>query len=450
MAIDGLIILDSAGRPVIQSGYTSHPPAYPIFHIDALNTALSKATRPEDVDPVLYVPPGFGGEGSACCHVEIGGLRLVASVSGDADPLVAFAFLQAFQDILIDYFGTVNVATLKDNFDTVYQLLEETLDPSGHPLTTSPNALRDIVLPPSLLSKLLASLSPSVNSTHPPKISCSGANAAFASPIPWRKAGVKHNHNEALFDVVEDMQSIVGRNGVTIVSNVWGKIETNAKLSGTPDLTLTFTNPQVLTDCAFHPCVRLQRWSRDRSFSFIPPDGRFVLAEYRYAPPQSVVTGTSGIVPVPLVLKAVMDAGEFGGTLSLTLSSRLSTKTMENVEVEIYLGEDAIGAQCAASSSGTGTVGVGEGGGSWTFDPRRKVLRWEILSMRTSGSCMLRGSWTSKAKAPRPARAFQIRFDIPSYTFSALKVDQLRLSGENYKVYKGVRGRSRGSIEWRW
>jgi|ERR1700676_4947247 hypothetical protein len=39
------------------------------------------------------------------------------------------------------------------------KLLEETLDSGGHPLTTSPNALRDIVLPPSLISKLLSNLS---------------------------------------------------------------------------------------------------------------------------------------------------------------------------------------------------------------------------------------------------------------------------------------------------
>jgi AP-3 complex subunit mu len=38
------------------------------------------------------------------------------------DPLVAFAFLQAFIDILNDYFGTVSDATLKDNFDVVYQV----------------------------------------------------------------------------------------------------------------------------------------------------------------------------------------------------------------------------------------------------------------------------------------------------------------------------------------
>jgi AP-3 complex subunit mu len=28
---------------------------------------------------------------------------------------------------------------------------------------------------------------------------------------------------------------------------------------------------------------RLQRWKRDKSLSFVPPDGRFVLAEYRYS-----------------------------------------------------------------------------------------------------------------------------------------------------------------------
>lgn len=39
-----------------------------------------------------------------------------------ADPLIAFAFLQAFIDILHDYFGTVSSAILKDNFDVVYQV----------------------------------------------------------------------------------------------------------------------------------------------------------------------------------------------------------------------------------------------------------------------------------------------------------------------------------------
>jgi AP-3 complex subunit mu len=56
----------------------------------------------------------------------------------------------------------------------------------------------------------------------------------------------------------------------------------------------------------------------------------------------------------------------------------------------------------------------------------------------------------NSAKIARPAHAFRIRFEIHQHSFSALKVDQLRLTGEGYKPYKGVRGRSVGDVEWRW
>lgn len=70
-----------------------------------------------------------------------------------------------------EYLGEVSTGTIRDNFDIVYQvygilevigsdidfhqLLEEMLD-NGYPLTTEPNALRDIITPPSLFKKILA------------------------------------------------------------------------------------------------------------------------------------------------------------------------------------------------------------------------------------------------------------------------------------------------------
>ena len=85
------------------------------------------------------------------------------------------------------------------------QLLEETLDSGGHPLTTSSNALRDIVLPPTFLHKVLSvagvsGLASTSATSHP-----------FASPIPWRKAGVRYNNNEIFFDVVETLEAIVNK-----------------------------------------------------------------------------------------------------------------------------------------------------------------------------------------------------------------------------------------------
>ena len=86
--------------------------------------------------------------------------------------------------------------TLRDNFNTIHQLLGETLDASRHPLTTSPNALRDIVLPPSLITKIFTATD--VSGLSGPT---SNSMSALSSDIPWRKAGVQYNNNEVLPEV---------------------------------------------------------------------------------------------------------------------------------------------------------------------------------------------------------------------------------------------------------
>lgn len=223
MAIDGLIVLDSTNaRPIVQSSFRSFPPAYPLLHINAYSNAVAKAHRLEDVDPVLLV--SLPDAPTACCHLQHLSLTFLCPISEDSeclvsymrflwsshlpqvDPLYAFTFIRTFLDILIEYFGEVTAPVLRDNFDIVHQLLEETLDASGHPLTTAPNALRDIVLPPSLITKLL-SVAGVAGHSGPTTSNLS----AFSSPIPWRKAGLRYNNNEIYFDIVETLDAVVNK-----------------------------------------------------------------------------------------------------------------------------------------------------------------------------------------------------------------------------------------------
>ncbi|KAF9482003.1 clathrin adaptor mu subunit [Pholiota conissans] len=462
MGVDGLILLDNTGRPIIQSGFRSTSTAYPLLHIDAVNNAVAKARRPGDVDPVVYVSAyNTGDTSSACCHIQCADMRILCPISGNVDPLFGFAFLQAFVEILQEYFGTLSAATLKENFDVVYQLLEETLDSGGHPLTTSPNALRDIVLPPSLLNKLLSVAGANINTTIN---SGSGLGSGpFSSPIPWRKAGLRYTSNEIYFDMIEELKAIVNKSGVPLSSIVLGKIETNSRLSGTPDCLLSFTNSNVLVDCAFHPCVRLSRWSRGKTFSFVPPDGKFILADYRYSPSGSSASATNFTkdnIPIPFAIKTNFEIQENGGSFDITLTSRLNGRNLENVVVEFNLGEGASAIKCIAArgTGGLGRGGVnamdsgigGSNGASWAFDSRKRVLKWEINNAPPSSSWNLQGSFSTPSIAPRPAHALQVRFEIQSYTFSSLKVEQLKITGETYKPYKGVRGRTIGNVEWRW
>jgi AP-3 complex subunit mu len=72
----------------------------------------------------------------------------------------------------------------------------------------------------------------------------------------------------------------------------------------------------------------LQRWSRDKIFSFVPPDGKFTLAEYRYSPntripatsssssaPSLGTTIVKDNVPIPFSLKTNFDLQEYSGII---------------------------------------------------------------------------------------------------------------------------------------
>ena len=84
MAIDGLIILDSTNvKPIVQTSFRYLPPAYPLLHIDAYSAALEKASRPEDVDPVLLV--NLPDAPTACCHLQHRSLVFLCPISGDRE-----------------------------------------------------------------------------------------------------------------------------------------------------------------------------------------------------------------------------------------------------------------------------------------------------------------------------------------------------------------------------
>lgn len=63
-----------------------------------------------------------GSNGSALCHIERDGLRYLVPVSGEVNPLFAFAFLESFLETLREYLGDVTEGTVKDNFDIVYMV----------------------------------------------------------------------------------------------------------------------------------------------------------------------------------------------------------------------------------------------------------------------------------------------------------------------------------------
>jgi AP-3 complex subunit mu len=99
---------------------------------------------------------------------------------------------------------------------------------------------------------------------------------------------VRHTSNELYVDIIESLSIIIAPSGRLLSALISGTIAFTAKISGVPDLLLTLTTPggqqainRKMELPVFHPCVRLARWKqRPGEVSFVPPDGRFILAGY--------------------------------------------------------------------------------------------------------------------------------------------------------------------------
>lgn len=150
---------------------------------------------------------------------------------------------------------------------------------------------------------------------------------------------------------------------------VSGTIAFTAKISGVPDLLLSLTAPGGQQSLArkielpvFHPCVRLARW-RDRpgELSFVPPDGRFILAGYEV----DLLPIDPGLDQAPshmekLFLPAIVDIRKSLGSSGADFEVRLTLNTN-------FPGQTSSSRPGASrSGSGTSTPSFLAGGGNST------------------------------------------------------------------------------------
>ncbi|PKA54692.1 hypothetical protein AXF42_Ash000527 [Apostasia shenzhenica] len=344
------------------------------------------------------------------------GITFLACTQVETPPLMGIEFLCRVADVLADYLGGLNEDLIKDNFVIVYELLDEMMD-NGFPLTTEPNILREMIAPPSIVSKVLSVVtgkSSNVGTTLPD---------ATASCVPWRKSDLKTSSNEVYVDLVEELDVIVTREGVMVKCEVYGEVHVNSHLPGFPDLVLSFANTKILNDVRFHPCVRFRPWESEQVLSFVPPDGEFKLTSYRvknlknmpiYVKPQ--FTSNSGICRVNVLVGIRNDPG----------------KVVDNITLEFELPS------CVASAdltSNHGTVNV----------LPDKTCSWSIGRIPKDKSPSLSGSLALEQGLDQlhVFPVFRVAFKIVGVTLSGLRIDKLEIKNIATRPYKGFRALTR-------
>uniref|UniRef100_A0A8C1G2E5 Adaptor related protein complex 1 subunit mu 3 n=1 Tax=Cyprinus carpio TaxID=7962 RepID=A0A8C1G2E5_CYPCA len=292
--------------------------------------------------------------------------------------------------VFTEYFKTLEEESIRDNFVTVYELMDEVMD-YGFPQTTDSKILLEYITQQG--HKL------EVGAPRPP--------ATVTNAVSWRSEGIKYRKNEVFMDVIESVNLLVSATGSVLRSEILGSVKLKVVLSGMPELRLGLNDKVLfeitgreksksveLEDVKFHQCVRLSRFENDRTISFIPPDGESELMSYRL----------NTTVILPSVLQA--------------RSQFKSRSTANNVSILVPVPSDADSPKFKTTT----------GQAKWV--PEKSAVEWNIKSFPGGKEFMMRAHFglpsveSDELQAKPP---ITVKFEIPYFTVSGIQVRYLKI-----------------------
>ncbi|KAM9796444.1 adaptor related protein complex 1 subunit mu 3 isoform X2 [Syngnathus typhle] len=395
MSASALFILDLKGKVLICRNYMGN---MDMNEIDHFMPFLIK--REDEAETTPLITHGS----SHFLWIKHNNLYLVAMTKKNANAALLYSFLYKMVQVLQEYFKELEEESIRDNFVTVYELMDEVMD-FGFPQTTDSQILQEYITQQG--HKL------EIGAVRPP--------ATVTNAVSWRSEGIKYRKNEVFMDVIESVNLLVNASGSVLRSEIVGCVKLKVFLSGMPELRLGLNDKVLfeitgrdksktveLEDVKFHQCVRLSRFQNDRTISFIPPDGESELMSYRL-----------NTMVKPLIwIESVIEKFSHSRVEIKARSQFKSRSTANNVSILVPVPSDADSPKFKTS---TGTA-------KWL--PEKNVVQWSIKSFPGGKEYLMRAHFglpsvdSDELDAKRP---ILVNFEIPYFTVSGIQVRYLKI-----------------------
>ena len=359
--------------------------------------------------------------------VRIDGVIMVAVTPGykKFSQTLVLSTLHAIANVMHCIFRkSLSSSMIDDNFARFYSILDEVVY-AGFPFILESNIVETTVpeLPKDddgIIKKLASAVIGSTDSQNTPLLD--NTITGISPDIWWRRGGIHYHTNEFYVDVTDTVNCILSSEGKLISGAISGSLSANCKLSGNPELLLSFKNPDMVKGMiSFHPCVRIPRWKRDTKLSFVPPDGPFTLAEY-------TITDRTKIV-LPFHLKAHAD--DSSGKISISVSPRLnivpSQFSIDSFTVIIRVPKSVTNATLFSQQ------------GSVKYDSVTHTIAWSIGSLKSENVQGFKMEGVLRGTVGRILCNASASFRVRGWSASGVRIDSVNVSGINYTPYKGVR-----------
>ena len=384
-------------------------------------------------------PPIFQLDDWTFIFIRRNNLLIVGTTKYNVSPSGTLELLNRLAKVFKDYCGVLTEESIRKNFILVYELLDEMVD-FGYPQITSTEMLKSCVHNEATI------IQPSGLTTTSLLMDIQGrTKASTAANIPISVgAGMRGKQkNEIYVDIIERLTVLFNASGAVVNSSIDGSILMKSFLSGNPELRLALNEDLaigkgngafgsvVLDDCNFHECVHLDEFETGRTLHFIPPDGEFVILNYRVTadfrcpfritPIIEETPGSPYKLDVVVVVRADMPEANHG----------------TNVIVRVPLPRAALSCTFDFPNEIPGC--------NAEFNSTEKKAVWTIRKFPGGSEMVVRIKVTLDAPVSsvhkREIGPVSMGFEIPMYNVSNLQVRYLRISEthKSYNPYRWVR-----------
>ncbi|KAA6401587.1 MAG: putative AP-2 complex subunit mu [Streblomastix strix] len=368
-------------------------------------------------------------------YIRENNIYVVACANGNVNATVIFESLYKLVAAFKAYFGGVfDEDAIQKQYGLIYELMDEAFD-FGYPQNIDPDVLKAYIMQGKPLS---------VQKAQQVSMHVTGASS--------RPPNIVHQVNQLFIDVIEQVNLLVSSKQTILNAEVIGQINLKVQLSGDPDCIFGFndklfldqhndsqghvkrkTNRDTLEldDIKFHQCVKLSHFSKDRTISFIPPDGDFTLMRYRVS--ERVVKPPFHVVPI------IIEHSRTRFVVQVTVTSTFSAHFIAtSVVIKIPIPTNSARLQSEVSV------------GSTKYEPTQHAIVWKVKNFPGGSSNQFRANVQLLASvvqgAPWSKPPVSMQFLVPMATSSGLEVLFMNVSESklHYHADRFIRYVTRG------
>ena len=242
-------------------------------------------------------PPLFNVDGINFIYVKTEDLYIAISTLDNASPNYYLEVLDRLMKVIKDHIGDLTEETIRKNFVLIYEIIDEMID-FGYPQLSDTEQVKQFVFTEPVvelknINTIKEIFNKNTKSNESAKKSITVTNDAKSK-------------NEIFVDIIEKVTCLFSRNGTILSSGIDGCIKMKSYLKNSPELRIVFSDEIIfgkssygggrmeLAGYNFCQGVRPKDFESQRTLYIIPPEGEFILMNYRinneFAPPFRLYT----------------------------------------------------------------------------------------------------------------------------------------------------------------